>query len=477
MQWETVIGLEVHVQLSTKTKIFSGSSTQYGAEPNTQASVVDLAMPGTLPVMNKKAVELATRFGLAVGAKINKRSQFERKNYFYPDLPKAYQISQLQVPIVEGGTLTIDINGQEKTINLTRAHLEEDAGKSVHDAFANFTGIDLNRGGAPLLEIVSEPEMSSPTEAAAYAKALHELVRYIDICDGNLQEGSFRCDANVSIRPVGSDKLGTRAEIKNLNSFRFLEKAITYEVQRQIETLEDGGKLVQETRLYDSERDETRSMRSKEDAHDYRYFPDPDLPPLVVDDNFVNSVKAAMPELPTARRHRWMTDLGLSAYDARLLTSSRAMADYYDDLVHAFPKDPKLCANWVASEVSSYLNRENMDIDACPLSAQRLASLLERITDNTISNRAAKTVFEAIWQDPLSTVDAVIEEKGLKQMSDTGGLEAIIDTVLQSQAQQVAEYRSGKEKAFNFLVGQIMKETKGQGNPVMIRDLLKAKLG
>ena len=477
MQWETVIGLEVHVQLLTKTKIFSGSSTQYGAAPNSHANVIDLAMPGTLPMMNKKAVELATRFGLAVGAKINQHSLFERKNYFYPDLPKGYQTSQLQIPIVEGGTLTIDVDGKEKVVHLTRAHLEEDAGKSVHNASGTMTGIDLNRGGAPLLEIVSEPELSSAAEAAAYARTLHELVRYIGICDGNLQEGSFRCDANVSIRPVGSDKLGTRAEIKNLNSFRFLEKAITYEIQRQIETLEDGGKLVQETRLYDSDKDETRSMRTKENAHDYRYFPDPNLPPLVVNSAFIEQVRASMPELPSARRQRLMDTLGLSAYDARLLTSSRAMADYYDALVAAFPKDPKLCANWMNSEVSSYLNRESIDIDQCPLSPVRLASLLERIDDNTISNRAAKTVFEVLWQDASATTDAVIEEKGLKQMNDASGLEAIIDAVLAAQAAQVEEYRAGKEKAFNFLVGQIMKDTKGKGNPVQIRDMLKAKLG
>ena len=477
MQWETVIGLEVHVQLSTKSKIFSGSSIQYGAAPNTQTSVVDLAMPGTLPVMNKKAVELAVRFGLAVDAKINTTSFFERKNYFYPDLPKAYQISQLQIPIVEGGTLTIEVDGQEKTINLTRAHMEEDAGKSIHDAFTDWTGIDLNRGGSPLLEIVSEPEMSSAQEAVAYAKTLHELVRYIDICDGNLQEGSFRCDANVSVRPKGSDKLGTRAEIKNLNSFRFLEKAITYEVQRQIETLEDGGTLVQETRLYDSERDETRSMRSKEDAHDYRYFPDPDLPPMVIDTTFIDSVRSKMPELPSKRRQRLMDSLGLSAYDARQLTSSRALADYYDNVIKIFTADPKMAANWITTELSSYLNKENVDISESPVTPERLASLLARIDDNTISNRAAKTVFEALWENKDAKVDTIIEEKGLKQMNDAAGLEAIIDAVLAAQTAQVEEYKSGKEKAFNFLVGQIMKETKGKGNPVQIRDMLKAKLG
>jgi len=477
MQWEAVIGLEVHVQLMTQSKIFSGSSTQYGAPPNTHTCAIDLAMPGTLPVMNKKAVELAIRFGLAVGSHIRHKSIFDRKNYFYPDLPKSYQISQYEAPIVEGGQLTIFVGDKEKVVRLTRAHLEEDAGKSVHDAFRDFTGIDLNRGGAPLLEIVSEPDMSSPAEAAAYARTLHELVQYIGICDGNLQEGSFRCDANVSVKPVGTEKLGTRVEIKNLNSFRFLEKAVQHEIERQIDVLESGGSLRQETRLYDADRDETRPMRSKENAHDYRYFPDPDLPPLIVSDEWIEAVRAQMPELPAVRRARFVSEYGLKPYDASVLTSSRQLADYYEAVIRACPKDPKQAANWVMTELMSYLNKDNRAIADSPVDALRLGALLNRIQDGTISNRAAKTVFEALWADSQADVDQIIDEKGLRQISDTGAIEKIIDEVLAAQTAQVEEYRAGKEKAFNFLVGQVMKASKGKGNPVQIRDILKAKLG
>ena len=483
MAWEIVIGLETHTQLSTHSKIFSGSSTQFGAQPNTQANEVDLALPGSLPVMNRMAVEKAIRFGLAVGATVAPRSIFARKNYFYPDLPKNYQISQYEIPVVQGGTLTFFLDGQEKTINLTRAHLEEDAGKSLHDDFIGphgelSTGVDLNRAGTPLLEIVSEPEMRSAAEAVAYAKTLHSLVVWLGICDGNMQEGSFRVDANVSVRPVGQAEFGTRCEIKNVNSFRFIERAIQYEVRRQIELIEDGGKVVQETRLYDADRDETRSMRSKEDAHDYRYFPDPDLPPLVIAPEWVEAVRATMPELPAALRVRFISDYGLAPADAAQISSSRELAAYFEDVVRALPAgQAKLGANWVMGEVSAALNRQEQDITQCPVAALQLAALVARIIDGTISNKIAKDVFTAMWQgenggDP----DAIIAARGLKQISDSGAIASMIDAVINDNPAIVAEYRAGKQKAFNSLVGQIMKAAKGKANPQQVNDLLKAKL-
>ena len=476
MSWELVIGLETHAQLSTRSKIFSGASTAFGAEPNVQACAVDLALPGVLPVLNRGAVERAIRFGLAVGATINRRSIFARKNYFYPDLPKGYQISQYEIPVVSGGTLRIQVGDTGKTINLTRAHLEEDAGKSLHEDFHGMSGIDLNRAGTPLLEIVTEPDMRSAAEAVAYARALHALVRWIDICDGNMQEGSFRCDANVSVRRFGDPKFGTRCEIKNLNSFRFLERAIEFERQRQIELIESGGTVVQETRLYDPDRDETRSMRSKEDAQDYRYFPDPDLLPLEVSDDWIERVRAGMPELPEAKRARFVSKLGLSDYDAGVLTATRETSDYFEALVTAHPADPKLGANWLMGDVSARLNREQIEIARCPVSAASLGNLLSRITDGTLSGKLAKEVFEALWAGE-GEVDAIIEKRGLKQISDTGEIERIIDDVLAANAKSVEEFRSGKDKAFNALVGQVMKATKGKANPQQVNDLLKQKLG
>ena len=483
MAWEIVIGLETHTQLSTHTKIFSGSSTQFGALPNTQANEVDLALPGSLPVMNRMAVEKAIRFGLAVGATIAPRSIFARKNYFYPDLPKNYQISQYEIPVVQGGRITFFVGDQEKTVNLTRAHLEEDAGKSLHDDFIGphgelSTGVDLNRAGTPLLEIVSEPEMRSAAEAVAYAKTLHSLVVWLGICDGNMQEGSFRVDANVSVRPVGQAEFGTRCEIKNVNSFRFIERAIQYEVRRQIELIEDGGKVVQETRLYDADRDETRSMRSKEDAHDYRYFPDPDLPPLFIAPDWVEAVRATMPELPAALRVRFIADYGLAPVDAAQISSSRELAAYFEDVVRALPAgQAKLGANWLMGEVSAALNREEKDITQCPVAAAQLAALVSRIIDGTISNKIAKDVFGSMWLgenggDP----DAIIAAKGLKQISDTGAIASMIDGVIADNPAIVAEYRAGKQKAFNSLVGQVMKAAKGKANPQQVNDLLKAKL-
>ncbi|WP_027776806.1 Asp-tRNA(Asn)/Glu-tRNA(Gln) amidotransferase subunit GatB [Paraburkholderia caledonica] len=487
-QWEVVIGLETHAQLSTQSKIFSGSPTQFGAAPNTQASPVDLALPGTLPVMNRGAVERAIQFGLAIGATVAPRSIFARKNYFYPDLPKGYQISQYEIPVVQGGQVTIQVPANEKAgkeayskvVNLTRAHLEEDAGKSLHEDFAGMTGIDLNRAGTPLLEIVTEPEMRSAAEAVAYAKTLHTLVTWLGICDGNMQEGSFRCDANVSVRPVGQAEFGTRAEIKNLNSFRFLEEAIQYEVRRQIELIEDGGTVVQETRLYDPDKRETRSMRSKEDAHDYRYFPDPDLMPLVVDAAWVARVKSEMPELPEAIQQRFVSQYGLTPYDANVLTSSKAMAAYYEAVVVKLGAgNAKVAANWLMGEVSSQLNREGLDMAGCPVSSAQLALLLQRIADGTISNKIAKEVFLAIWEEKATdeaAADRIIEAKGLKQISDTGALEAIIDEVLAANQKSVEEFRAGKEKAFNALIGQAMKATKGKANPAQVNELLKKKL-
>ena len=489
MKWETVIGLETHAQLSTRSKIFSGAATAFGASPNAQACAVDIALPGVLPVLNREAVTKAIRFGLAVGAKINPRSIFARKNYFYPDLPKGYQISQYEIPIVEGGTLTVLVDGREKTVRLTRAHLEEDAGKSLHEDFHGATGIDLNRAGTPLLEIVTEPDMRSSAEAVAYAKALHALVCWIDICDGNMQEGSFRCDANVSVRPAGSDKLGTRAEIKNLNSFRFLERAIEFEVRRQIEIIEDGGTIVQETRLYDSDRDETRSMRSKEDAHDYRYFPDPDLLPLVVNPDMLERIKSEMPELPQAMRQRFERDYGLSPDDAILLTTSKEQADYYE--VVAKRADPKLAANWISGELSSYLNQHNIEIAGSPVTADALAWLLGRISDGTLSGKIAKQVFRDLWDGKVVGVanfslpslqlqaqgDAYIEKMDLRQISDSDEIERICGEIIAANPSQVADYRGGKEKAFNSLVGQAMKATKGKANPQQVNEILKRKLG
>ncbi len=477
MQWETVIGLEVHSQLSTHTKIFSGASTAFGAEPNSQACQVDIALPGVLPVLNKGAVERGIKFGLAIGAKLNRTNIFDRKNYFYPDLPKGYQISQFALPIVEGGAIDIQVGDETKTIRLTRAHLEEDAGKSLHEDFHGMTGIDLNRAGTPLLEIVSEPDMRSAKEAVAYAKALHTLVTWIGICDGNMQEGSFRVDANVSVRPMGQAEYGTRREIKNLNSFKFLEQAINYEVRWQIEQIEDGHRIQQATVLFDPDTGETRTMRTKEDAHDYRYFPDPDLLPVKLDEDWIEQVRASLPELPLQKQTRYQAELGLSAYDALTLTSSQAMAEYFESVVAGLTKpDAKLAANWIMGDLSATLNRESLDIDASRISAAQLAGLLARIQDGTLSGKLAKQVFEAMWAGE-GEADAIIEAKGLKQVSDSGAIEALIDEVMAANAKSVEEFRSGKEKAFNALVGQVMKASKGKANPAQVNELLKKKLG
>ncbi len=483
MQWEVVIGLETHAQLNTVSKIFSGAATIFGAEPNVQACAVDIALPGVLPVMNKGAVERAIRFGLAVGATVAPRSVFARKNYFYPDLPKGYQISQFELPVVVGGSVTIQVGqgdaAYEKTVQLTRAHLEEDAGKSLHEDFHGKSGIDLNRAGTPLLEIVTEPDMRSAAEAVAYAKALHSLVRWIDICDGNMQEGSFRCDANVSVRRQG-EPLGTRAEIKNLNSFRFLEEAINYEVRRQIELIEDGGKVVQETRLYDPDKKETRSMRSKEDAHDYRYFPDPDLLPLMISGDWISRVQGEMPELPVAMKARFLAefgDAGLTAYDATTLTASLEMARFFEEAVTVAGRaGAKLCANWIMGDLSARLNKDGRDIADSPVSAAQLAGLVARISDATLSNAIGKKVFDALWNGEGETADAVIEAQGLKQITDSGAIEKIIDEVLAANQKSVEEFRAGKEKAFNALVGQCMKATKGKANPQQVNDSLRKKL-
>jgi aspartyl-tRNA(Asn)/glutamyl-tRNA(Gln) amidotransferase subunit B len=474
MTWEIVIGIETHAQLSTRSKIFSGAPTAFGAAPNTQACAVDMALPGVLPVLNAGAVERAIRFGLAVGATINRRSIFARKNYFYPDLPKGYQISQYELPVVQGGCLVIRSKEGEKSVRLTRAHLEEDAGKSLHEDFAGQSGIDLNRAGTPLLEIVSEPDLRSAQEAVAYARTLHALVRWIDICDGNMQEGSFRCDANVSVRRPGAP-LGTRREIKNLNSFRFLQQAIEYETRWQIETLQEGGRIVQATVLFDPDKGQTRVMRTKEDAHDYRYFPDPDLLPLEVSQAWIDEVAASMPELPQARQARYATNYELSAYDAGQLTESRETADYFERLVAALPQDPKLCANWIIGELSARLNREDLAIVQSPVTADSLSELLRRIVDGTVSGKIAKEVFDAMWAGEGSA-DEIIARKGLKQISDSGEIENIVEQVLAANAQQVADYKSGKEKAFNSLVGQVMKATKGKANPAQVNDVLRRKL-
>ncbi len=480
-QWEVVIGLETHAQLSTRSKIFSGASTAFGAAPNTQACAIDLALPGVLPVLNRGAVERAIRFGLAVGAKIAERSVFARKNYFYPDLPKGYQISQYEIPVVQGGSLSFVVTPRQgepyaKTVRLTRAHLEEDAGKSLHEDYHGMSGIDLNRAGTPLLEIVSEPDLRSSAEAVAYARALHTLVVWLGICDGNMQEGSFRCDANVSVRPAGDAKFGTRCEIKNLNSFKFLQAAIDYEVRRQIELIEDGGTVVQETRLYDPDRDETRSMRSKEEAMDYRYFPDPDLLPLAVAREWVDAVARDMPELPAAMRERFVRDYGLPEYDAQTLTASRSLAAYFEAVANAVA-DKKAASNWVMGEVSAALNEAGIAIDDAPVSAAQLAGLINRVLDGTINNKTAKDVFAALWRREGACADDIIEARGLRQISDAGALERIIDEVLAANAKSVEEFRAGKEKAFNALVGQAMRATKGKANPQQVNEILRRKLG
>lgn len=474
MNWETVIGLEIHVQLNTRSKIFSGSSTAFGASPNSQANIVDCALPGALPVLNREVVNKAIKLGLALGATINRKNVFDRKNYFYPDLPKGYQISQLDLPIVEHGQLEIVVGDEIKTINVTRAHMEEDAGKSIHDEFAEYTGIDLNRAGTPLLEVVSEPEMRSAAEAVAYAKAMHTLVTWLDICDGNMAEGSFRIDANVSVRPKGQQEFGTRCEIKNLNSFRFLEQAINYEIERQIELIEDGGKVIQQTRLFDPNKGETRAMRSKEDAHDYRYFPDPDLLPVLITDDMLNAAKANMPELPQEMAARFIEQYEVSAYDARLLTANRTQADWFEQAA-SNSGHGKLVANWMLGEMSAALNKNALDISESPINAERLAGLIRRIADNTLSNKLAKQVFEAMWSSDLSA-DDIIERDGLKQMTDSGAIEKIIDEVLTNNQKSVEEFKSGKEKAFNALVGQVMKASRGKANPQQVQSLLRDKL-
>ena len=472
--WETVIGLEIHAQLATKTKIFSGSATAYGAAPNTQANLVDLGYPGVLPVLNGAAVRMATMFGLAINARIAPRSVFARKNYFYPDLPKGYQISQYELPIVAGGYVDIMLDdGTTRRVNVTRAHLEEDAGKSLHET--GFTGVDLNRAGTPLIEIVSEPEMRSAKEAVAYMKKIHTLVRYLGICDGNMQEGSFRCDANVSVRPFGQEKFGTRAEIKNINSFRYVEKAINYEVARQIDVIEGGGKVVQETRLFDPDKGETRSMRSKEEANDYRYFPDPDLLPVLLDATFIEQVRGTLPELPDQKAARFVSVYKLSAYDAGVLTSSTELANFYESVVRELGGDAKLAANWVNGDFAAFLNRDGLELAASPVDSSALAGLLKRIVDNTISGKIAKDVFEAMWSDRQSA-DVIIDARGLRQITDETAIEQAIDAVMAANPAQLADYRSGKDKLFGFFVGQTMKATQGKANPARLNELLKKKL-
>jgi aspartyl-tRNA(Asn)/glutamyl-tRNA(Gln) amidotransferase subunit B len=474
--WETVIGLEIHAQLATRSKIFSGSATVYGAPPNVQANLVDLGYPGVLPVLNAEVVRMAVKLGLAINARIATTSVFARKNYFYPDLPKGYQISQYELPIVAQGAIDIVLeDGALKRVGITRAHLEEDAGKSLHEGLPGVTGIDLNRAGTPLVEIVSEPDLRSAREAVAYMKKVHTLVRYLEICDGNMQEGSFRCDANVSVRRAGADKFGTRAEIKNLNSFRFVERAINYEVARQVELLESGGKVVQETRLYDPDKGETRSMRSKEEANDYRYFPDPDLLPVVLEPSFIESVRATLPELPDQKSARFASDYGLSPYDAGVLTASRELADYYEAVARGVPHDPKLAANWVMGELAASLNKENLEVGGSRMPPERLAALLTRIADQTISGKIAKEVFEAMWSGGASA-DEVIEAKGLRQITDSSTIERVIEEAMAKNPGQLAELRSGKDKLFGFFVGQVMKATGGKANPAQLNELLRRKL-
>jgi aspartyl-tRNA(Asn)/glutamyl-tRNA(Gln) amidotransferase subunit B len=476
MQWETVIGLEIHTQLATRSKIFSGASTTYGAEPNTQACAVDLGLPGVLPVLNGEVVRMAAMFGMATHSTVAPRSVFARKNYFYPDLPKGYQISQFELPIVHDGWIDIDLEGGgAKRIGITRAHLEEDAGKSLHEDFHGMTGIDLNRAGTPLLEIVSEPDMRSAKEAVAYMKKIHTLVRYLGISDGNMQEGSFRCDANVSVRPQGQAEFGTRTELKNINSFRFVEQAINYEIQRQIAVIEGGGEVVQETRLFDPGKGETRPMRSKEEANDYRYFPDPDLLPVEIEPAFIEAVSNSLPELPDARRERFSAGYGLSAYDAGVLTASRELADYFEDVVEAAGGQGKLSANWVMGELSGALNKAGLDIAESPLSAKDLGGLLLRIEDGTISGKIAKQVFEAMWNGD-GTADAIIEQQGLTQISDSSAIESVIREVLDNSPKQIEQYRGGQQKVFGYFVGQVMKATQGKANPKQVNELLRKKL-
>ncbi len=474
--WEVVIGLEIHTQLATRSKIFSGAATAYGAEPNTQACLVDLGYPGVLPVLNAEVVRMAVKFGLAVNAAIANRSVFARKNYFYPDLPKGYQISQYELPIVGKGELTIrDDDGNEKRIGITRAHLEEDAGKSMHEGFDRSSGIDLNRAGTPLLEIVSEPDLRSAKEAVAYMRRIHSIVRYLEVSDGNMQEGSFRCDANVSVRPRGQQALGTRTELKNLNSFRFVEKAINFEIDRQIEVLEDGGSIVQETRLYDADRDETRPMRTKEEANDYRYFPDPDLLPVEIDEAFISSVRETLPELPDAKQARFIKEYGLRTADAEILTASRTLADYFEAVASAAAGDPKQAANWIIGELLGALNRDGLDIDDTRVTADALAGLLARIDDGTISGKIAKDVFEAMWAGEGSA-DEIIAAHGLKQITDASAIDRIVDAVIAANPEQVADYRAGKEKIIGYLVGQVMKESQGKANPSQVNESLRRRL-
>ena len=475
MQWEAVIGLEIHAQLKTKSKIFSGSSIAYGAEPNTQANVVDLAMPGVLPVLNIEAVRMAVKFGLGINALVSQRSVFARKNYFYPDLPQGYQISQFDLPIVGKGYIDIPLeNGESKRIGITRAHLEQDAGKSLHEDFAGMTGIDLNRAGTPLLEIVSEPDMSTPKEAVAYMKKIHALVQYLEICDGNMQEGSFRCDANVSVRPKGQKELGIRTELKNINSFRFVERAIHIEIARQIDILEEGAEVVQETRLFDPDKDETRSMRSKEEANDYRYFPDPDLLPVCLSDAFIEEVRATLPELPEAKKQRFIEEFSLSDYDAEIMTSSRALSDYYE-IVATKSGEAKLAANWIMGNLLAALNKADKKISDSPIRAEMLAGMIQRISDNTISGKIAKDVFEAMWKGE-GDADTIIKNKGLKQITDSGAIEIMIDEIIANNQAQVEEFRAGKEKILGFFVGQVMKASKGKANPKQVNQLLRTKL-
>ncbi len=474
--WEAVIGLEIHTQLATKSKIFSGASTAYGAEANTQACLVDLGYPGVLPVLNGEAVRMAAKFGLAVNATVARRSVFARKNYFYPDLPKGYQISQYELPIVEHGELLIrDEEGNEKRIGITRAHLEEDAGKSVHEGFGKETGIDLNRAGTPLLEIVSEPDLRSAREAVAYMRKIHSIVRYLGISDGNMQEGSFRCDANVSVRPQGQKEFGTRTETKNLNSFRFVEKAINFEIQRQIEVLEDGGEIFQETRLYDADKDETRPMRTKEEANDYRYFPDPDLLPVELDEEFIEGIRKTLPELPDAKLKRFVEQYALKPADAEILTVSRIAADYFEELAGQTKAPPQVAANWMIGDLSAALNKESIDISDSRITASALAGLLDRIADNTISGKIAKEIFDAMWSGEGSA-DDIIEARGLQQITDASAIEAIVDAVIEAHPGQVAEFRGGKEKLLGFFVGQVMKETGGKANPGQVNKILKKRL-
>ena len=476
MEWEVVIGLEIHAQLATKSKIFSGASTAYGAEANTQACAVDLGLPGVLPVVNKEAVTMAAKFGLAIGANVAKRSVFDRKNYFYPDLPKGYQISQLYFPIVEQGKIDIELeDGRTKTIGITRAHLEEDAGKSLHEDHEGMTGIDLNRAGTPLLEIVSEPDMRSAKEAVAYMKKIHSLVQYLEICDGNMQEGSFRCDANVSVRPKGQQEFGTRAELKNINSFRFVERAINHEVERQIELIEDGGRVIQETRLYDADKDETRSMRSKEEANDYRYFPDPDLLPIELDDSFLDKLKETLPELPNQKKDRFINDFGLNSYDADVLTAQKDLSDFFEATINCADGEAKISANWIMGELTGALNKSGKNITESNISPDMLGGLIQRIKDNTISGKIAKAVFDAMWNGE-GTADEIIEQKGLKQVTDTGLIEKVIDEIMAANPGQVEQYRSGKDKVFGFFVGQVMKATQGKANPGQVNQLLQEKL-